>query len=70
MRSRLQWGTTKSQVATQAFAVDICGDERDELVLYQPYSGQSIFVLTQPDSDGRDKPFVHQENVYNIQSYF
>jgi hypothetical protein len=70
VRSRLQWGTTKSQVATQAFAVDLCGDERDELVLYQPYNGQSIFVFTQPDSDGRDKPYVHQESVYNIQSYF
>jgi hypothetical protein len=70
LRSRLRWGTTKSQIATQAFAVDICGDERDELVLYQPYSGQSIFVFTQPDADGRKKPFVQQESVYNIQSYF
>jgi len=70
VRSRLRWGTTKSQIATQAFAVDICGDGRDELVLYQPYSGQSIFVFTQPDSDGRKKPFVQQENAYNIRSYF
>jgi rhamnogalacturonan endolyase len=70
VRNRLQWGTTKSHVATQAFAVDLCGDERDELVLYQPYNGQSVFIFTQPDSDGRDKPFVPQESVYNIQSYF
>jgi len=70
VRNRLRWGTTKSQVATQAFAVDLCGDERDELVLYQPYSGQSIFIFTQADSDGRSKPYVHQESVYNIQSYF
>jgi hypothetical protein len=70
VRSRLHWGTTKSQVATQAFAVDLCGDERDELVLYQPYSGQSIFIFTQADSDGRAKRYAHQESVYNIQSYF
>jgi len=70
VRNRLQWGTTKSQVAAQALAVDLCGDERDELVVYQPYNGQSVFFFTQPDSDGRDKPFIPQENVYNIQSYF
>jgi len=70
VRSRLQWGTSKSHVAVQAFAVDLCGDERDELVLYQPYNGKSIFIFTQPDSDGREKPYVHQESVYQIQSYF
>jgi len=63
VRSRLHWGTTKSQVATQAFAVDLCGDERDEVVAYQPYNGRSIFIFTQPDSDGRDKPYIHQESV-------
>jgi hypothetical protein len=70
VRNRLQWGTTKSHVATQAFAVDLCGDERDELVLYQPYNGQSIMIFTQPDSDGREKPYVPQKNAYNIHSYF
>ncbi len=68
--NRLRWGTTKSQVATQAFAVDLSGDERDELVLYQPYSGQSLLIFTQADSDGRAKPYAHQPSVYNIQSYF
>lgn len=38
-RRRLPWGTTKSQVATRAFAVDLCGDEREEPVLCQPYPG-------------------------------
>ena len=33
----------------QAFAVDACGDERDELVLYQPYNGEAILIFTQPD---------------------
>ncbi len=70
VRDRLQWGTTKSHVATQAFAVDLCGDEREELVLYQPYNGRSILVFTQADSDGEKKTYVHQENVYSIHSYF
>lgn len=70
VRHRLQWGTTKSHVAVQAFALDLCGDEREELVLYQPYHGRSIFIFTQPDSDGRDKPYVHRENAYQMQSYF
>jgi large subunit ribosomal protein L7/L12 len=70
VRQRLQWGTTKTQVAVQAFAVDLCGDERDELVLYQPYNGESIFIFTQPDSDGRGKPYVHRPSAYQIQTYF
>lgn len=70
VRDRLQWGTTKSHVATQAFAVDLCGDGREELVLYQPYNGRSILIFTQPDEEGEEKPYVHQENVYNIHSYF
>ncbi len=70
VRDRLQWGTTKAHVATQAFAVDLCGDERDELVLYQPYNGRSIMIFTQPDSDGREKPYVHQKGAHNIHSYF
>jgi hypothetical protein len=70
VRQQLQWGTTKSHVAVQAFAVDLCGDERDELVLYQPYNGESIFIFTQPDSDGRAKPYDHQKSVYQILSYF
>ncbi|MFH1268224.1 MAG: hypothetical protein ABIK89_21095 [Planctomycetota bacterium] len=70
VEKRLHWGTSKSHVATQAFALDLCGDDRDELVLYQPYHGESILIFTQPDSDGRVKRYVHQENVYNIHSYF
>ena len=70
VQDRLQWGTTKSHVATQAFAVDLCGDAREELVLYQPYHGKSILVFTQADSQGEEKPYVHQEAVYNIHSYF
>lgn len=70
VRSRLHWGTSKSHVAVQAFAVDLCGDERDELALYQPYHGESIMIFTQPDSEGRKKTYVHQKNAYNIHSYF
>ena len=60
----------KSAIATQAFAVDLCGDQRDEVVLYQPYDGEAILIFTQPDSDRKSKPYTHQENVYNIHSYF
>jgi hypothetical protein len=70
VQARLHWGTSKSHVATQAFAVDLCGDERDELVLYQPYNGEAILIFTQSDSDGREKRYVHQKSVYNIHSYF
>ncbi len=70
VQGRLHGGTTKSDVAVQAFAVDVCGDERDELVLYQPYHGEAIMIFTQPDSDGQEKPYGHQENLYNIHSYF
>ncbi len=70
VREGLHWGTTKSTLAVQAFAVDVCGDERDELVLYQPYRGERIFIFTQPDSDGRDKPYRHQKSAYNMHTYF
>ncbi|MHC4120305.1 MAG: rhamnogalacturonan lyase family protein [Planctomycetota bacterium] len=70
VRRLLQWGETKSNIATQAFAVDLCGDEREELVLYQPYNGQAILIFTQADLDGRKKPYVHEEDAYNIRSYF
>jgi hypothetical protein len=66
----LQPGETKSHIATQAFAVDLCGDEREELVLYQPYSGQAILIFTQGDSDGKKKPYSHDRDAYNIRSYF
>jgi len=66
----LQWGESKSHIAVQAFAVDLCGDERQELVLYQPYDGQAIMIFTQQDSGGQEKPYVHQQDAYNIRSYF
>jgi hypothetical protein len=66
----LRWGTSKSNLATQVLAVDLCGDEREELVLYQPYKGTAIFIFTQPDSDGREKPYVPQPNAYNMRTYF
>lgn len=70
VHDRLQWGTTKSHVAAQAFAIDLCGDPREELVLYQPYNGRSILIFTQPDSDMSEKTYVHRKNAYNIHSYF
>jgi hypothetical protein len=70
VRELLQPGETKSHIATQAFAVDLCGDEREELVLYQPYNGEAILIFTQADSDGKKKPYLHDRDAYNIRSYF
>jgi hypothetical protein len=66
----LRWGESKSHIAVQAFAVDLCGDAREEVVLYQPYNGRAILIFTQEDSDGRKKPYVHDRDAYNIRSYF
>ena len=66
----LHCGTSKRHLAAQAIALDICGDEREELILYQPYDGEAILIFTQPDSDGKEKPYVHQPAAYNFRSYF
>jgi hypothetical protein len=66
----LKWGETKSHLAVQAFAVDLCGDAREELILYQPYNGRAILIFTQPDCTGQEKPYVHEVDAYNIRSYF
>jgi hypothetical protein len=70
VKKLLQWGESKSNIAVQAFAVDLCGDEREELVLYQPYNGEAILIFTQSDSDGKKKRYVHERDAYNIRSYF
>ncbi len=67
---RLHCGTSWRPVGAQAFALDICGDEREELILYEPYEGEAIFLFTQPDSPTDLKPYVAQKNAYNIRSYF
>ena len=66
----LHAGTSKQQLAVQAIAADLCGDDREEVVLYQPYHGEAIYIFTQPDSDGAEKPYVHRPGVYNRKSYF
>jgi len=70
VKERLQWGESKSHIAVQAFAVDLCGDQREEVVLYQPYNGQAILIFTQGDSNGKKKPYIHERDAYNIRSYF
>ncbi|MEJ2700900.1 MAG: hypothetical protein P8Z79_00495, partial [Sedimentisphaerales bacterium] len=70
VKEQLRWGEDKSHIAVQAFAVDLCGDEHEELVLYQPYNGQAILTFTQEDSNGQQKPYVHERDAYNIRSYF
>jgi Glycosyl hydrolases family 2/Rhamnogalacturonan lyase family 11, C-terminal domain/Glycosyl hydrolases family 2, TIM barrel domain len=62
-------GKKKTWLAAQAFALDLCGDERDEMVLYQPYDGEAIFVFTQ-NTGAKEKQYVPQGNAYNIRSYF
>jgi hypothetical protein len=66
----LRWGTSKKTLATQAIPLDLCGDARQELVLYQPYRGTAIMIFTQPDGSGAAKPYVHQRNAYNMRTYF
>jgi hypothetical protein len=67
---QIRCGTSWRPVGAQAFALDICGDEREELILYEPYEGRSIFIFSNPDSDTEIKPWKPQENAYNIRSYF
>lgn len=67
---KLHCGTSWRPVGAQAFALDICGDERDELVLYEPYEGETIFILANPASSTAAKPYTPQANAYNIRSYF
>jgi hypothetical protein len=70
VRDALNWGNKKSNLAVQAFALDLCGDERDELLLYQPYRGTGLFIFTQPDADRVEKPYRHTKQAYNIHTYF
>jgi len=67
---RLGAGTSKSNLAAQAIPLDVCGDDRSELILYQPYRGRSIFIFTQPDGRGEEKPYVPQPAAYNFRHYF
>lgn len=66
---RLRGGSAKSQLPVQAFAADLCGDEREELVLYQPYAGEAIYIFTQ-DAGAREKPYQHSPELYNMRTYF
>ncbi len=66
----LRPGTTKEELAVQAVPVVLCGDDREELVLYQPYQAKAVYIVTQADSDGAERPYVPQENAYNRPAYF
>ena len=70
VQKKLKCGTSWNPVGAQAFALDICGDSSDDLVLYEPYAGESIFIFSHPDSDQKEKYYVQQTNAYNIRSYF
>ena len=66
----LNAGTSKQRLAVQAVPVDLCGDAREEVILYQPYQGKAVYIFTQADSDAREKPYRPQQNAYNRPSYF
>jgi hypothetical protein len=67
---KLHAGTNKRNIAAQAVAVDLCGDGREEIILYHPYRGEAILIFTQPDSDAKAKPYVHRPGVCNRKSCF
>jgi len=66
----LNAGTSKQRLAVQAVPVDLCGDAREEVVLYQPYHGKAVYIFTQADSDAAEKPYRPQKSAYNRPSYF
>ncbi|MBN2023574.1 MAG: hypothetical protein JW809_12385 [Pirellulales bacterium] len=68
--ARLGSGASKQALAPQAIAVDLRGDARQELIVYQPYAGQAVFVFTQPDSDAKPKPYAPQPSAYHARTYF
>ena len=70
VQNRLHCGTSWRPVGAQAFAVDLCGDDRDELVLYEPYAGESIFIFGHPEGGDGPKPYRHLPVAYNVRSYF
>jgi hypothetical protein len=61
--------TVKTHTGTESFAVDVYGDEREEIVLYCREAGSNgIFIFTQSDNEGGIKPYGHQKNVYNMRT--
>jgi hypothetical protein len=64
----LNAGNSKTHLAVQALGLDVCGDGREELILYQPFQGEKLFIFTQPDSDGSKKIYVSQKQAYNMRT--
>ncbi len=69
VKQALNAGTSKQHLAVQAIPVDVCGDNRDELLLYQPYQGEALFIFTQQPSTTKPKFYIHSAKVYNFKSY-
>ena len=69
VQQTLHAGPRLGALPAQAFAVDLCGDARDELVLYQPYDGQAIYIFTQEDN-AKAKPYRAAPDTYNMRTYF
>lgn len=69
VKQLLNAGTSKQHLAVQAIPVDVCGDNRDELLLYQPYQGEALFIFTQQPSTTKPKFYIHNAKVYNLKNY-
>jgi len=70
VQDKLHCGTSWRPVAAQVFPLDILGDDRDEIIMYEPYAGESIFIFYNPDSKPDLKKYIQKESAYNIRSYF
>lgn len=70
IENTLHWGESKENLAVQIFAVDLCGDERDEIVMFQPREGEGILIFSQTDSDMEKKDYIHKKDIYNIRTYY
>lgn len=70
VQEKLHCATSWRPVAAQVFPVDIIGDDRDELIMYEPYAGESIFIFYNPDTKPDLKKYIQKESAYNIRSYF
>ncbi|MBN1599289.1 MAG: hypothetical protein JW894_13425 [Bacteroidales bacterium] len=68
VQEHLGAGVTKEQLGVQAIGLDIYGDSREEIVIYQPFQGKKIYIFTQHDSNGKLKEYIPQKQAYNMRT--
>jgi hypothetical protein len=55
-----------SYMFTQAFAANVIGDEREELIVYFPYGGTQVRIYSpDPLDETLVTPYLHREDLYN-----